>query len=415
IMKDSCTEIILTDVEEIIAYGTSGIIDLNRNPDSGETDPSDLGTAGVDVPSSDPAYIVYTSGTTGNPKGVIVEHRCLVNFVTAITALIPFSEKHAMLSLTTISFDIFGLETLVPLVRGTKVVIGSVEEQLNSEAAARVIHRENITIFQVTPSRLQLFIADQPAVACLKAIRYLLVGGEAFPASLHESVKTLTRGTILNLYGPAETTIWSTAKDVTGNNALNIGKPVANTRIYILNKNGTVQPIGITGELCIGGDGVARGYVNRPRLTAEKFITFHIPGETNDEANGKLKIYRTGDLARWLPDGNLEFLGRLDHQVKIRGFRIEPEEIQSHLKKHRLVSDALVVANDMGDMGSGLVLCAYIVLNDQGDDNHDSSMVPTQMREYLIELLPDYMVPSYFICLNDIPLTPNGKIDRKAL
>jgi amino acid adenylation domain-containing protein len=447
ILKDSCSDILLTNIEGMYSnWPGIGLIDLN-NPGGYEEADSDFPSS---CKSTDAAYIVYTSGTTGKPKGVVVPHRCVVNFITGLGRSIVFTDRDAILSLTTVSFDIFGLETLLPLSRGAKVVIGSREEQLNSEAAARVFEKENITIFQVTPSRLQLFISNSDSNAmifpCLKSLKYLLVGGEAFPSNLHETVKNLIQGKIYNLYGPAETTIWSTVKDVTGENALNIGKPIANTQIYILSAGGAIQPIGVTGELCIGGDGVARGYVNRPELTAEKFdrdlwdyqdyhdeekkVNEKVPGkncenyvQSCNHAAMQLSphypitplphcpIYRTGDLARWLSDGNIEFSGRVDHQIKIRGFRIEPEEIESLLKKHPMIKEAVVVAKDLE---SDRHLCAYVV-SPRGDKVDNAVSLTLGLRDYLSGLLPDYMVPSYYVEIDEIPLTPNGKIDRKAL
>ncbi|MCP5046369.1 MAG: amino acid adenylation domain-containing protein, partial [bacterium] len=218
-----------------------------------------------------PAYIIYTSGSTGKPKGVVIENRSVINFIKGITDEISFTPSDTLLSLTTISFDIFGLETLLPLTRGTKVIIGTAQEQSDPFAAASVLEKGKVTLLQLTPSRLRMLIAHPDTAAGLKHLNYLLVGGEAFPLPLLEKVRPLVRGWIVNLYGPTETTIWSTLKDLTGDVPLNIGKPIANTRIYILSPYRSLQPVGVVGELCIGGDGLARGYLNRPELTNEKF------------------------------------------------------------------------------------------------------------------------------------------------
>jgi amino acid adenylation domain-containing protein len=376
---------------------------------------------------ADLAYIIYTSGTTGVPKGVMIENRSVVNFIKGITDHIPFTNRDAILSLTTIAFDIFGLETLLPLTKGVKVVIGGVEEQANSLAAAAVVAREKVTIFQLTPSRLQLFISDPDAAKSLGWLKYLVIGGEVFPAPLLEKARVFTRGKIYNVYGPTETTIWSTIKDVTGDNPLNIGKPIANTRIYILSRGGGVQPVGIPGELCIAGDGVARGYFKDKTLTSEKFITesrflvtdkFQFQESFNEKLlrgvqgdsflekspPGHRRLYKTGDLARWLPCGNIEIFGRMDQQIKVRGFRIEPGEIESLLLKHGTVKETVVLAEN-DDKGEKF-LCAYIV---SGSDPSVS-----ELREFLGRELPDYMIPSSFIKIDKIPVTPNGKIDRKA-
>jgi len=377
------------------------ISELNEYPSTHPTDPGH---------PTHLCYLIYTSGTTGVPKGVMIENRSVVNFIKGITDHIPFSGEDAILSLTTIAFDIFGLETLLPLTKGSKVVIGSVEDQANSLAAAAVIARERITIFQLTPSRLQLFISDPGAARGLEWLKYLVVGGEVFPLSLLEKARELTRGKIYNVYGPTETTIWSTIKDVTGKNSLNIGKPIANTRIYILSGGGCLQPVGIPGELCIAGDGVARGYFKDETLTAEKFIDleqaslFPAPHSPTHPLTHST-IYRTGDLARWLPCGNIEIFGRMDQQIKVRGFRIEPGEIESLLLKHGAVKEAVVLAGS--DENNEKYLCAYIAAD--GDPS------AVELREFLARELPDYMVPSSFIKVAEIPVTPNGKIDRKAL
>jgi len=363
----------------------------------------------------DLVYTIYTSGSTGNPKGVMIEHRSLANFIKGMTDILDFNENESVLSLTTFSFDIFGLETIVPLTAGTRVVIGTRSEQLDMEAAARTIDKKQVSILQVTPSGLSMFMANEETAEVLKSLKYLLVGGEAFPPQLLEKVKEVRTGEIYNLYGPTETTIWSTTKELSRAQSLDIGKPIANTRIYILEMGAReiLLPIGITGELFIAGDGLARGYVNRPQLTTEKFIPHPLEG-------GK-RIYCTGDLARWLPDGAIEFIGRVDYQVKIRGFRIELGEIESCLVKHADIREAVVLtreasnksvpdstpASAAGENQGQLYLFAYIVSSEK--------FAVSRLREFLSKELPDYMIPSYFVPVDKIPLTPNGKVDRKAL
>jgi amino acid adenylation domain-containing protein/non-ribosomal peptide synthase protein (TIGR01720 family) len=343
------------------------------------------------------AYVIYTSGSTGKPKGVMIEHRPVVNFIKGITNIISFGKRDNILSLTTISFDIFGLETLLPLTKGSKVIIGSQEDQLNVCAAASEIEREQTTIFQTTPSRLQLFLSNEDAVKSLGLLEYLLVGGEIFPPTLLEKVRHIINGKIYNLYGPTETTIWSTVKDLTGEQSLNIGKPIANTMIYILSKRGGLQPLGVSGELCIAGDGLSRGYINESELTHDRFIF-------NQVKKGQ-RLYRTGDVARWLPDGNIECLGRLDQQVKIRGFRIELGEIENQLRKYPGIKSAAVIVRENKDRYKYLI--AYIVT--------DERLTVSELRDYLLKSLPDYMVPTYFVTLKNLPLTHTGKINRKAL
>lgn len=369
------------------------LIDL-KNEKLYPFDKEDLKTL---VTADDEVYVTYTSGSTGKPKGVIITHRSMANFIKGIIDIIPFEPDDVILTLTTISFDIFGLETILPLTRGAKVIIGTREQQLEIGTTALVLEREGITKLQVTPSRLQMFMAEPGAAESLKTLKYLLVGGEAFPPELLAMARRIVKGKIYNLYGPTETTIWSTSKDLTGDTALNIGTPLANTSIYILNQGGGLQPIGMIGELCIAGDGVARGYLNKPELTDEKFIPNHFL------KTGRL--YRTGDLARWLPDGNIEFLGRIDNQVKIRGYRIETGEIENKLLQHQSIKEALVIAVDNND--GGKELCSYFISRGE--------VTLSALREHLAESLPGYMIPTYFVQLAQIPLTPNGKVDHRAL
>jgi amino acid adenylation domain-containing protein len=361
----------------------------------------------------------------------MIQHQSLVNFIKGMTDIFPFNQSDSILSLTTISFDIFGLETLLPLTRGTRVIIGSEKEQINPGFIASVLKRERVTIFQATPSRLQMIIEDEDASNSLELLEYLLVGGEAFPPLLLEKARNLVKGRIYNMYGPTETTIWSTVKDVTGKQALNIGKPIANTGIYILDKQHQLLPVAVPGELYISGHGLARGYLNRPDLTSEKFY-LRQPGGALFEKTAppgppcknflrerfyrpywfyithRFYLYRTGDLSRWLPDGNIEFLGRIDLQVKIRGFRIELEEIEIQLLKQVEIKKAVVICRN--EENNDKYLCAYIV-PDQSSEEINTS----QLKDQLSNHLPDYMIPTFIIILEKIPLTASGKVNRPAL
>jgi len=345
------------------------------------------------------AYVIYTSGSTGKPKGVMIKHRSVVNFIQGITDRIKFSPEKTILALTTVSFDIFVLETLLSLVKGLKVVIANEEQQMDFEQLAQLIAENHIDMLQVTPSRMQLMLENRSILSILGCLKDIMIGGEAFPASLLEKLTGLIPTTrIFNMYGPTETTVWSTVKELYGVDYVNIGKPIANTQIYIVDKNNQLQPPGIKGELCISGDGLAKGYLMCPELTAEKFVQ-------NPFAQGKL-MYRTGDIARWLPNGEVEFWGRMDHQVKIRGFRIELGEIESRLLEHKSIKGAAVTVKEDAD-GVNKYLCAYIV--------SDEEIGVQQLRRHLSEKLPEYMVPSYFEWIKELPLTPNGKVYREAL
>ncbi|MCK4980145.1 MAG: AMP-binding protein, partial [Candidatus Delongbacteria bacterium] len=241
----------------------------------------------------------------------------------------------------------------------------------------------------------QMLLLNEELRANLKTLKYLLVGGEPLPINILKETQQITSSKIYNLYGPTETTIWSSVKDVTNDNNVNIGKPISNTQIYILDSNSNLQPTGVSGELCIAGDGLSRGYLNNVSMTNEKFIV---------NPFGEKKLYKTGDLARWLTDGNIEILGRIDDQVKIRGFRVELGEIENHLLELEEIKEAVVIARD--DSGEKY-LCAYIVT--------ESDVDTKEMRSKLSKSLPEYMIPSYFVKLNSIPLTSNGKVDKKAL
>ena len=342
------------------------------------------------------AYLIYTSGSTGRPKGVMIGHRQVINFVQGVTEIIQITPANTILCLTTISFDIFVLETILPLLTGARIVLASADEQRDPDALARLIMDQRVDFMQITPSHLKLLLSGDHHPDVLEGIKVLMVGGEAFPPGLLHELRARYNGRIYNMYGPTETTVWSTIQDLSGVHSINIGKPIANTTIRILDGGGMLLPVGIAGELCIGGEGVARGYWKNPELTLEKF-------RDDPYANNQI-IYRTGDLARWLPDGSIEFLGRMDNQVKIRGFRIETGEIESQMLLHEKITDAVVIA---GEKAGDKYLIGYYAA--------EKEIAATELRDYLAGQLPYYMVPSYFVHLNRIPLTPNGKTDRRAL
>jgi amino acid adenylation domain-containing protein len=379
-----------------------------------------------DVSPSDPVYVIYTSGSTGNPKGVMIQHQNVVNFINGMVSIIDFSPGKAILAVTTISFDIFFLEALLPLTCGMKIVMASEVEQKDPALLEQVILKSQVNMVQFTPSRLQLLLDLRDNLQGLAGVKELMVGGEAFPVPLLEEVKEHFQGKIYNMYGPTETTIWSAVKELTHTDPgkITIGTPIANTQVYIVDGNMHPQPLGVSGELWIGGDGVASGYLNNPLLTAEKFKRAVISHSslvisssklfTNDQCpmtnDRSSKLYRTGDLARWLSNGEIEFLGRLDYQVKIRGFRVDVEEIEEQLLKHERIKEAVVITRT--NSSAEQFLCAYLVLHTT--ELPDALNIP-ELREMLLVKLPHYMLPAYFVPLEKLPLTPNGKIDRKAL
>jgi amino acid adenylation domain-containing protein len=341
------------------------------------------------------AYVIYTSGSTGRPKGVQITHHNVVNLVLAMQAAPGISSHDTLLAVTTISFDIAGLEIYVPLSVGAKIVLISRHAALNAREMARLLDQHQVTVMQAAPVTWRLLIESgwqpQPTLK-------ILCGGEALPRDLAESL-CARAGSVWNMYGPTETTIWSTCHRITADAPILIGRPIANTQVYVLDRALQLLPVGAIGELCIGGDGLARGYLNRADLTAEKFVAHpFLLGE---------RLYRTGDLARFLPSGDLECLGRLDHQVKIRGFRIELGEIETAIAAWPGIRQAVVTARDNSAGDKRLV--AYVVLAD------GANFQPAGLREALREKLPEYMIPASFVPLVALPLTSNGKINRQAL
>ncbi|MCC6416687.1 MAG: amino acid adenylation domain-containing protein, partial [Gemmataceae bacterium] len=357
------------------------------------------------------AYVIYTSGSTGKPKGVQVPQGALVNFLNAMRRRPGLTEQDTLLAVTTLSFDIHALEVWLPLTVGAKVVVVSKDVAGDGVRLLERMTECAATVLQATPATWRLLLeAGWQGTRRLKA----LCGGEPMTVELAE--KLLGRVEELwNMYGPTETTVWSTVHRVTSaGGPVPIGRPIDNTQIYLVDAHHNPVPVGVVGELLLGGDGVARGYLNRPELTAEKFVPDPFvapappcPPPPRGGRGGTPRVYRTGDLARYLPDGNLECLGRVDHQVKVRGFRIELGEIETILGQHPAVQGNVVVARK-DDAGADY-LAAYVIPR-PGQD-----ATPDDLRRHLHAKLPDYMVPSYFVILEQFPLTPNGKIDRKAL
>jgi len=342
------------------------------------------------------AYVIYTSGSTGKPKGVQITHRALVNFLVTMGETPGLSAQDVLVAVTTLSFDIAGLELYLPLITGSRVVIATAETSGDPRALAALLESSGATIMQATPTTWRMLAdAGWPGKPAMKA----LCGGEALPVALADRLVGLGLE-LWNMYGPTETTIWSTCALVdTQGKSLTIGRPIGNTTLYILDAYMQPVPVGVAGELWIGGDGVARGYRGRPDLTEERFVSD--PFVASEGA----RIYKTGDLARYRADGAVEFLGRLDHQVKVRGFRIELGEIETVLARHPGISEAVVVARGAG---SEAELAAYVI--GRGDP-----VDALEVRQYLAKTLPAYMIPSTVTKLEAFPLTPNGKVDRKAL
>ncbi len=395
IAEDSGLAILLTQesLREAWAHSGAELVCLDR--DWSEIAASSAANALSAAEPKNLAYVIYTSGSTGRPKGVQISHRNVVNLVLAMQATPGISSSDTLLAVTTISFDIAGLEIYGSLSVGAKIVLISRQAALNAREMARLLDQQQVTVMQAAPVTWRLLIESgwQPQ-ASLK----ILCGGEALPRDLADSL-CRHAGSVWNMYGPTETTIWSTCHRMSAGEPILIGRPIANTQVYVVDRALQLLPVGAIGELCIGGDGLARGYLNRAELTAEKFVAHpFLLGE---------RLYRTGDLARFLPTGELECLGRLDYQVKIRGFRIELGEIETAIAAWPGIRQTVVTARDNSAGDKRLV--AYVVLAE------GAILDPARLREALREKLPEYMIPASFVTLEGLPLTSNGKINRQAL
>ncbi|PEU19965.1 non-ribosomal peptide synthetase, partial [Bacillus wiedmannii] len=352
------------------------------------------------------AYVIYTSGSTGKPKGVMIEQNSVNNLVNGLNDVIykNFNTNVNVVLLAPFIFDASVKQIFATLLLGHTLFVVPKETSWDTMSLIEYYAANKIHVSDATPSHLKMLSYVNKIDKDLE-IKEFIVGGEALTSYLIKGLfekLTNLKANITNVYGPTECCVDSTCyriefDQVNKNIAIPIGKPLLNTNIYILDKENNLQPIGVAGEICISGEGIARGYLNNPELTTEKFVE-------NPFDFGK-KMYRTGDLARWLPDGNIEFLGRIDHQVKIRGYRIELEEIESQLSAHQDIEDVVVIARK--DKENNQYLCAYII--------SEKVLRARDIREYLEQGLPDYMIPAYFVKLDKLPLTTNGKVDRKAL
>src|SRR5271166_492038 len=398
-LDDACVSVLLTEQRLLddLPYGNTPVLCLDsewESIDEGRARNLDSQVGGANL-----AYVIYTSGSTGRPKGVQISHSALANLLQAMRRLLPMGSQDTLLAVTTLSFDIAALEIFLPLIVGGRVELIDRDVAADGARLAGLLDDPGITFLQATPATWRLLLEagwqGNPTLT-------MLCGGEALPRTLAD--RLIDKGTALwNLYCSPETTLWSTACRVEpGEAPITIGQPIANTQLYVLDHRLRVVPVGVVGELYIGGAGLARGYWNRPRQTAERFL----PDPFGDSPGGRL--YRTGDLARWRPDGSLECLGRVDHQVKIRGFRVELGEIEAALVRHKSVREAVVAGRP--DATGEMSLAAYVVPRDRLDP-----IASGDLRRWLVDLVPEYMVPTAFVILESLPLTPNGKVDRQAL
>ncbi|WP_074437443.1 hybrid non-ribosomal peptide synthetase/type I polyketide synthase [Klebsiella quasipneumoniae] len=344
------------------------------------------------------AYIIFTSGSTGTPKGVMVEQRNVVNFIYAMRESLPLPDYPVTLGLTSTSFDIFVLELFVTLAAEGTLVLANERQQTQPYEIARLIRDNRVSLAQMTPSRLQLLAASELALDDIfSTVSLLLVGGEAFPAPLLESVQQIASLRIFNMYGPTETTVYSAVKELTHSRLITLGKPVANTRMYVLDSDLSPLPPTVRGDLYIAGEGLTRGYLNDEQRTLQAYINHpFIEGE---------RLYRTGDVAAWTLQGELEYFGRNDTQIKLRGYRIELQEIENTLLIHPAITGVAVVLRTLPD-GQPVIAAFYT----------SARLVPAaQLKNWLACQLPAYMLPGVWIQLERFPLTPSSKIDRQRL
>ena len=353
----------------------------------------------VDVSSQNLCYCIYTSGSTGKPKGTLLKHQSVVNYVNNnnnnVVHKIIKSDYKRIVSVTTIGFDIFVTESLLPLANGLEILLANEEQAKLQVKLNDLLIDSPADVLQTTPTKMKSLILDKENLDYLKTLKAIVLGGEAVDEVLVSELFSYTNAKIFNIYGPTETTVWSTNAEVIETKDIHIGKPIANTQIYIVDKYMQITPIGVTGELCIAGDGVGAGYLNRPELTAEKFI---------DNPFGEGKLYKTGDLAYWREDGNIAYVGRNDFQVKIRGLRIELGEIENAICSIDGISQAVVVVRKNNE-GRQLICAFYTGTEVDAKD----------IRSYIGKKLPKYMLPHICTHLDEMPLTSSGKINRKAL
>ena len=398
-IEDAALKVLITQAgwrERLSGSAVSQVIEIEEESWHGE----ETENPQVDVTSGNLAYVIYTSGSTGRPKGVAIEHHSAVTLLHWARETFAEEELQGVLASTSICFDLSVFELFAPLSWGGQVILAE-----NALALPTLAAKEEVQLINTVPSVLSELVrmAELPV-----GVRVVNLAGEALRRSLVDQLysrETIAR--VVNLYGPSEDTTYSTCAVLSRGEAerVVIGRPIANTQAYVVDAQGKVVPQGVTGELWLGGKGLARGYLQRAELTAEKFVPDGLSGRSG------ARLYRTGDLARYLADGSIDYLGRMDQQVKIRGFRIEPGEIEARLKQHPAVREVVVLAREENDSDRQLV--AFVVA--AAEANLSGDLTDEALRHYLREKLPEYMIPSAFILLDEIPLTPNGKINRQAL
>lgn len=404
-LQDAQTPVLLTQQQLVnkLPEHTARVVCLDSNWEANKSEVSENPTS--EVRPENLVYTIYTSGSTGKPKGVLVEHQQLINYLHSIQEILNLPAGASFATVSTFAADLGNTVIFPSLCSGGCLHIVNSERASDPQALADYFHRHPIDCLKIVPSHLKALLTSEYSKQILPR-QQLVLGGEATSWNLIEQIQQLApKCQIFNHYGPTEATVGVTTFEVKKmlgsqeSGIVPIGRPIANTRIYLLDSYLQPVPIGVPGELHIGGAALARGYLNQPELTAEKFIN-------NPFSSGE-RLYKTGDLARYLRDGNIEFIERIDHQVKIHGFRIELGEIETSLMKHPAVSETVVIARE--DEPGNKRLVAYVV------PEHKSAPTTSALRQFLLDLLPEYMVPSVFVQMKALPLTPNGKVNRQML
>src|SRR5882724_2509290 len=406
-VRDAGVRVILTErglASEVLEGGESEVVDLYgaRAEIAAEQEENPESSAGPE----NLAYVIYTSGSSGKPKGVMIPHRGICNRVLWMQQAFGFSAADRFLQKTPISFDAAGWELFVPLFIGAQVVLAQPGGHQDCAYLVRTVVEQEVTVLQLVPSMLQVLL-EQAGVGECRSLRWMFCGGEVLPPQLRERFYERMKGRLCNLYGPTEVSIdasyWE-CEHGSGEGLVPIGRPLTNMQMYVVDEEMAVVPVGVVGELYIGGRGVGRGYLGRAELTAESFMPDSLSGRAGE------RLYRSGDLGRYLADGNIEYVGRADEQVKVRGYRIELGEVETVLREHGQVQECVVVAREDEEGEKRLV--AYVVEQGEGAG---ASVSVKEWREYLKQRLPEYMIPSSYVRLEQLPLTVNGKIDRRAL
>jgi len=390
-LEDTAAAVVLTAGAVTPSYEGTRVVRVDEQWTEIATEPeANLESA---IAGENLIYVIYTSGSTGRPKGVMVQHRAFINFILAMQRQYELSHDDIVMAVTSLSFDPSGLELFMPLISGAQIAIATRAQTIDAKLLAALMQRTGATMLQATPSTWRMLLdAGWKGGPTLK----LLCGGEALTRELAD--RMVECGETWNIYGPTETTVWCSTHRVDAGEetaTVPLGRPIANVGFYVVDERMHLAPMGVPGELLIGGAGVTRGYFNRRELTAERFVPDPLSSTSGD------RLYRTGDRVRWA-DGRLEYLGRLDHQVKIRGFRIEIGEIEAVLAEHEQVRQAVVMAHQDQLIG-------YVVAEE------GAQVTTSELRRHLSAHLPEYMIPSIFVPMTEFKLTPNGKVDRKAL